>query len=299
MIRHSSSGKTLRGLNIGILLCDRSNPFWVENARKYEELASSFGFHGDMVFPEPEGNPDSQLNEMRRMLERGYDALVINPLTATNLVPAILKASKKGIPVFDVGGKSRLESGCESPRMYVPVHTVDFYEQGRIGGEYLARLMEKNGESVAAIIGGRPGTVHSDKRCQGAEEAIKGHGKSVVVKSAYFERERAREIVCTLLEEQAELGAFFCANDMMALGAADVCSLRGVCASIVGVDGIPEAIDAVRHGIISGTVAFSPRSVACCAAMAMAAFFDGKPCRHPDGIGSFLVSGDNIGSCGL
>lgn len=289
----------MQGLNIGILLCHRSNPFWIENARKYEELASSLCFQGDMVFPEPEGDPDSQLDEMLKMIEIGYDALIINPLTATNLVPGILDASKKEIPVFDIGGKSSFENGCEFPGMYFPVHTVDFFEQGRIGGEYLASLMEKNGGSIAAIIGGIPGTVHSEKRCRGAVEALERHGKSFIVKAAHFEREMAGKVTCTLLEEHAEVDAFFCANDMMALGVADVCSLRGVNASIVGVDGIPAAVDAIRHGSISGTVAFSPSSVACYAVKVMAAFFEGKPCQHSDSIESFLVNANNIDSCGL
>lgn len=289
----------MQGLNIGILLCHRSNPFWIENARKYEELASSSGFHGDMVFPEPEGDPNSQLDEMLKMIEIGYDALVINPLTATNLVPGILDAAKREIPVFDIGGKSSFESGCDLSGMYFPVHTVDFFEQGRIGGEYLASLMESNGGSVAAIIGGILGTVHSEKRCRGAVEALKKHGRSVVFKSASFEREMARQVTCILLEEHAEINAFFCANDMMALGVADVCSSRGVNASIVGVDGIPEAIDAIRHGFISGTVAFSPGSVACYAVKVMAAFFEGKSCQHSDSIESFLVNANNIDSCGL
>lgn len=288
----------MRGLHIGIILCHQSNPFWMENAKKYKELASSLGFRGDLVFPEPEGDPDSQLDEMQKMIELGYDALVINPVTATNLVPAILDASKKGIPVFDVGGKSSIEKGWDLSGMYVPVHTVDFFEQGRIGGEYLACLMEKNGKSLAAIIGGIPGTVHSEKRCQGAEKALERRGKAVVLKAAYFERETARKVTRTLLDEHGEMDAFFCANDMMALGVADVCSQQGVHASIVGVDGIPEAIDAVRNGSISGTVTFSPSSVACYVVEVMASFFDGKPCQHPEGIESSLVNADNIHSYG-
>jgi len=291
--------KSLLGLDIGILLCGGSNPFWVENARGYEELASSFGFRGDIVFPEPEGDPDSQRDYMFEMIGHGYDALIVNPLTMNNLVPAVSEASKRGIPVFDVGAKCHIGDGDVVPQKYVPVRTVDFYEQGKKGGEYLADLMDMTGESLAAVIEGRPGTVHSGERCRGAREALERHGKSVVVRAAYFEREKAVEAASLLLKEYTDLRTFFCANDMMALGVADICSLHGVRASIVGVDGIPDALDAIRGGTIDGSVSFSPTAVAHCVVNAMAAFFAYEESLCTERVDSFLVTKDNVDNYGL
>jgi ribose transport system substrate-binding protein len=56
------------------------------------------------------------------------------------------------------------------------------------------------------------------------------------------------------------LSGFFAANDLMALGIADSVGAAGKTGKvrIIGLDGIPEALDAIRTGSISGTASQYP-----------------------------------------
>jgi ABC-type sugar transport system substrate-binding protein len=46
------------------------------------------------------------------MIEGGFDALVVNPLDETNVVPEILRAADQGVGVFDDGTKGNCPSAA-------------------------------------------------------------------------------------------------------------------------------------------------------------------------------------------
>lgn len=67
-----------------------------------------------------------------------------------------------------------------------------------------------------------------------------------------------------MLEEESEIKAFFCANDVMALGVVDAIHQIGRMNEImvVGIDLIKEAVESIEQGRLEASVAFSTASVA-------------------------------------
>lgn len=273
-------------IKAGILLGDSSNPFWDAMQREYEALASRLGFAVECVHAHPDKDPQAQCHTLRQMLGRGYDALVINPLGQHNLVPAILEAAEKRIPVIDVGGKTDEAAVASAGDMFVPVLTVDFWEQGRMAGRYLAQRLnlprsrdnsaDGAGTRSVVMVQGRSTSKQSLGRVGGASETLSQEPGIAVVEtiSADFDRQRARELAAGLLARTPAVDAFFCANDLMALGVAEaVASWRETSGRtedaqaapsplVVGVDGTAEGLQAVAEGRLSATVAFSPARVA-------------------------------------
>ena len=128
---------------------------------------------------------------------------------------------------------------------------------------------------TVAVIEGRPESKQSIGRSGGAAEVLAAFPRIEIVARvpAHFDRERARAVAGEILREHPSVGAFFCANDLMALGVAEAVeaaasTTAGSSASpvrrplIVGVDGTDEAKAAVASGSIDATVAFSPADVA-------------------------------------
>jgi len=75
-----------------------------------------------------------------------------------------------------------------------------------------------------------------------------------------YDRTTAEAAAERILFAHPRLSGFFAVNDEMALGVADAVGSAGKSGAvkIIGVDGIPEALDAVRLGSISATVSQYP-----------------------------------------
>jgi ABC-type sugar transport system substrate-binding protein len=226
-------------------------------------------------------------------------------------VPGILAAAAAGLPVFDVGGKTDADAVAAAGPLYVPVPTVDFWEQGRMAGRYLVDRLRARSAAVGcgepartvAIIEGRPGSKQSIGRSGGAAEtlAVSTWIEIVARVPAYFDRERARTVAEVILRDHPGIDAIFCANDLMALGVVEAVDAAGGVAPvlpaaarsgaaavvagssasiarrplIVGVDGTEEAKAAVTLGAMDATVAFSPADVAAVILGAVRAVLDG------------------------
>ena len=293
---------------VAVLLGDKSNPFWTGMAREYESLAPEVGMSIDCFWADPEKDRQAQLEKLFSILEGPvdvskdpFDAVVINPIGNKNLVPGIMKAAALGVPILDVGAKTDQESvRVIAGKTYHPVRTVDFFAQGLMAGNYIGRRLTIAGKSSAAIIEGRPDSAQSVGRSAGAARALAGFPgiRLVCREQADFDRSKARVVARRILEGALDLKAFFCANDVMALGAADaVRSLSGTREiAIVGVDLTPESRDAIKQGFMTATVAFSPASVARVVLDAVARVMAGKEVEKGYTVESTLVTAENIDS---
>jgi ABC-type sugar transport system substrate-binding protein len=249
-------------------MADPENAFWTDMEVCYRRLAPAMGVSLTVVWPEPGQDPGAQLEGLLRMIREPLDLLVVNPLEPGNLVPGIIEAARKEIPVLDVGAKSDPERLHEAGTCYVPLRTVDFEEQGRLGGGFLVQALGTSPEAPATVVilAGRKEAAQSRGRCRGAEQAFSVHPDAfrLLRESGSFDRSQGREAAARILTVRPDVKGFFCANDLMALGVADACGGLPLerRPRIVGVDGIPEAVEAVQRGLLSATVAFSREEVA-------------------------------------
>ncbi len=255
-------------IRMGVLMADPENPFWTEMESCYERLASSMGVETSIVWPKTGRDLDHQLEILRGMLNGAFDLVVINPLSPENLVPGILEAAMQKLPVLDVGAKTDMEMVRKAGDLYIPLRTVDFQEQGRLAGGFLAREIEASGQEPAGVVimAGREDAAQSKGRCEGAVGALLSRDKAFELIRAQggFERKQGEEAAKRIVSRRRDVQGFFCANDLMALGVADALETTpgSSRALVVGVDGIPEAIEAVKNGRMAATVAFRREDVA-------------------------------------
>jgi ABC-type sugar transport system substrate-binding protein len=251
---------------IGVLMGEKSNPFWSEMKHYFEVFAPQKGIEIQFYWPLPIGDTRAQMQLFRHILALGFDLIIINPLNRNNLVPRIIQACRQKIPVLDVGAKTDPDLVSKAKPYYFPVHTVDFYRQGGMGARHIIKKIRSFKSKKVVILEGREDAAQSRGRSQGAADAFAEEKSIQVIKRepADFERLKAKKIAIRILSETPGVSAFFCANDLMALGVAD--ALRGLKDKrkviIVGVDLIPEARKAIQSGRMEASVAFSTASVA-------------------------------------
>lgn len=288
----------MKNKKIGVLLGEKSNPFWTEMGKHYQALASEKGFEIECFWPFEKMDEEAQLKRLEEMIKLDFDILVVNPLSDQNLVPGIIQATQKEIYVIDVGEKTNQERIKETIPYYVPLKTVDFYYQGVLGAKYIVEMLQQEGPHKVVIIEGRKEAMQSIKRSQGAVDTFSKYPSIQLIgrESADFDRMKAKFVAKKIFREEPEISAFFCVNDLMALGAAEV--VRSLRRSdeviIVGVDFIQESKEAIQKGILNASVAFSTESVARVVLESALNVIKGEKISNTFQVGSKVIDKNNI-----
>src|SRR5919204_3292726 len=140
---------------------------------KAESLVS--GKVSKVVVANRNGGPTEQIADLRSLISQGVDAIVVNPSDREKLNPVIKQAKDKGIVVVAV------DQAVSAPEAYVA--TNDQVAYGRLGGEWLAKAL--NGQGNVVEMRGIAGVPADDDRHKGFTEAIGKYPGIKVVKEVF------------------------------------------------------------------------------------------------------------------
>ena len=198
-----------------------------------------------------EQDVNKQIEIVNQMIARRVDAIVIAPADSKALIAVCRKAMEKGIVVVNIDNKFDAETlKLEGAR--IPFVGPDNRKGARLAGDHLAKRLTK-GDKVA-IVEGRPGAFNAIQRKLGFEDAMKAAGMKIATsQSAYWETDRAYKLVSQIhIKFGADLKAVLCANDSMALGAANALKGKGVL--VAGFDNISAVQELIKAGRVVCTV---------------------------------------------
>jgi ABC-type sugar transport system substrate-binding protein len=243
-------------VRMGVVLNSLDNPFWVAIFEGVRAEARRLDVQASIRAPATNSDPAGQAADVRALVARRNDCYAVAPISATNLVAALRGVSR---PVVNVNSPiDRTAAQRAGVRISIYIGTDDF-AAGRLAGARMASLLQGAGD--IALVGGRVGSILAPLRLGGFERGIRGTRLRVVERvNADYERTKAQIAAEQILEGHPRLDGFFAANDLMALGVADAVRAAGKAddVAIIGLDGIPEALDAVRAGSMSATVSQYP-----------------------------------------
>lgn len=243
------------GQTIGLSLSDVANPFFASLQQGAQKAADLFGVRLIVV---DAGNDDAkQLLDLQAFFETPVDAIIVNPTNADTVSPAVEIASSMGIVMITVDRKA-------APEDLVLSHIAsDNVAGGRIAGEYLAAQRGQSGTILE--MEGLPGTSAAHDRGAGFNEVINQYSNlSISTREVGdFSREKAKDVMQRLLQQGLEVDAVFAHNDAMILGVIDAYqeTQTEMPPILVGFDAVPEALEAVRQGQLSATVAQKPEAM--------------------------------------
>lgn len=258
------SSSVLASADYAVILKTLSNPFWVEMKQGIEDEAKKLNVTVDVFASPSEGDYQSQLQLFEDLINRHYKGIAFAPLSAVNLVVPVARAYKKGIFLVNLDEKidmSNLQKAGGNIEGFV---TTDNVAVGAKGADFIIQKLAEQGGKVA-IIEGKAGNASGEARRAGSTQAFKAAKNIQLVASqpADWDRIKALDVATNILQRHPDLKAFYCANDTMALGAAQAVANAGKMGvtMVVGTDGIPEAKEMVKNGQLTATVAQDPAAI--------------------------------------
>jgi ribose transport system substrate-binding protein len=247
---------------VALVLKTLNNPFFIEMETGAREAADSLGVELLVQAPEREIDVEKQMQIVENLIQRHVDALAFAPSGSREIVPAVVKANRAGIPVIVIDTRVDEDALAAAGGRVATFIGSDNVEGGRIAGEFLARALKGRGR--VAILEGIPGHETGDSRLRGFREVVAQHPGLEIVASqtANWERDQGFNVTQNLLQSHPEIQAVFAASDLMALGAVEALAAAGrKDVIVVGFDALDEARAAIREGAMDATVAQHPREM--------------------------------------
>jgi ribose transport system substrate-binding protein len=261
-------------VKIGFVLKALDNPFFVAMYAGASNEATRLHVRLTVRSVTSSDDLTGEAAQLRALVAQGADCYVVDPSTATNLVSALRGVRR---PVVNVDSPIDPAAAKHAGvRIQTYIGTDDF-AAGRMAGFRMASVLGGTGD--VALIGGQAGSVNSVLRLSGFEAGIRGSRLRVVARAnADYDRTKAQIATEQILQTHPRISGFFAANDLMALGVADAILAAGKAGQVkvIGRDGIPDALDAIRAGTIAASVSQYPyimgqMAVEACAAAARGA----------------------------
>lgn len=253
---------------IAVFTKNRTNPAYEAARFGANQIAQRFGAVTTHYVPVQPDNVTEQIALIKEAIAQRPDAAVFAPVHETEMNEAVLDFERAGIPVFSF--VTRASAG--TPVCFVG---SDDRTLARNVGRYLFENLGGRGDIV--IVEGTPASATSHERLKGFKDTLADYPGITVRASlcGQYQRDVARGVIVKAGDTLKGVDAILCANDSMALGVLDALDEwppHDKRPLLVGVNAVPEAVQAIAAGKMLATVNFD--------AMAMCAMATEAALRH-------------------
>lgn len=261
-------------------------------AAQVKELEAALKPHRNIrfVFTDAEGDPTRQALDAERLAKQGVDFLVTSPRDPRIMTPVIDRIYKSGTPVILLTRKILSNN-------YTTFIAADDREIARAAAHHLAGVL--NGKGRVVMLQGVQTASTVKARAAGFREALaESPGIKIVAApyANYLRGDAIREME-KIISRRIRFDAVYSHSDSMAVGARIAMHKAGMDAgriSIVGIDYIPEARDAIRRGEQSASFTYPTAGLQ--GAQAIVQLINGKKVSKVQYIPFTKVTRENVDS---
>lgn len=276
---------------VGVTLGDLSNPFFVVMAQGAEKEAKKIGGNDVKVTVVSSGyDLNQQTNQIENFVAADTDIIILNAADSKGIAPAVEKARQAGKVVIavDTGVDTDVDATV----------TTNNLQAGEVGCQYIADRLKGKGNVV--IVNGPPVT-SVIQRVNGCQKVLSKYpGIKILSKDQNAEgsRDGGLRVMSDLLITFPKIDAVFAINDPSGVGA-DLAASQAKRKDffIVGVDGAPEAIQAIatKDSLYAATATQDPRGMTQKAVQVGNGILHGKKPESPNIlIPVKLITRDNV-----
>ncbi|MEU7408378.1 substrate-binding domain-containing protein [Streptomyces sp. NPDC042638] len=242
----SSSTNPRMGLSLSTL----NNPFFVQIRAGAQAEAKKLGV--DLTVTDAQNDASQQANQLQNFTSSNLGAVIVNPVDSDAAGNSVKAADKAGIPVVAV------DRGVNKASVDTLVASDNV-----AGGELAAKTVAEKlgGKGGIVILQGQAGTSAARERAAGFARGLRAYpGIRVLAQQpADFDRTKGLDVMSNLLQAHPDVRGVIAANDEMALGAIKALgSKAGKSVQVVGFDGTPDGLTAVKDGTLYASVAQQP-----------------------------------------
>lgn len=272
-------------------------------------MTEDLGFRKEnIIIQDGRGDQTEQTSQIQNFIASGVDVMILN-LVQASLAPQITDMCRDaGIPVVYINREpdAAEEQRWVDEKISAAYVGADGAQSGTFQGEEITETSNKgdfNGDGKISyiMVQGDPENIDAQYRTEYSIKALTDAGLEVeelMLQRGDWEQAKGQQLVqdsLTLFGDKIEV--VFCNNDAMALGALKAIDATGrkvnedIC--LVGVDALPEAVQDVIDGKMTGTVFNDHFSQAQTAADVAVSYLKGEEVAPVNMIDYIKVTGDN------
>jgi len=233
---------------IAVIISTLNNPWFVVLAESAADRAKELGYETTIF--DSQNNSAKEAEHFDNVIAMKYNAILFNPTDADGSVLNVKRAKDAGIPTFC------MDREINSKDAAVTQLLSDNFTGCVKLGQYVVRQLNKSGNYVEIL--GLVGDNNTWNRSNGFHSVVDEFPglKMVAQQSADFDRNKAMDVMETIMQAHSDIDAVFCGNDAMAMGAYQAVLAAGKTDRIMvfGFDGARDAVNGVAQGKIAATV---------------------------------------------
>lgn len=275
--------------SIAVVVSTLNNPWFVFLAETAAAKAKALGYEAKIF--DSQNNTALESDHFDNIIVSDFDAILFNSTDANGSVANVIKAKSAGIPVFCM---DREVNSLDAPTSQI---LSDSYSGAVAIGKYFTQQLHKKGNYVELL--GLVGDNNTWARSKGFHSVVDNYSglKMVAQQSADFDRNKAMEVMESILQANPDIEAVFCGNDGMANGAYQALVAAGKAdkVKVFGFDGAEDVITSIGENKIAATGMQFPKVMAETAALFADEYIKGRrdfPKKIP--VAVELVTSKNI-----
>lgn len=265
-----------------------NNPFWSAMMGGITEQMEALGMDPSSQLVTVDANSDQATmnNYVNDLIAQEVDAIILAPMDTTAVTEALSACEAAGIPVINV------DTPVDAADKVAAIIASDNYKAGVLCAE---DMMSKLDEGAKVAVMNQPSGAACVQREQGFLDTVGDYFEIVSTTDTEGDTAKTMTAAEDVLTADADLAAFFCINDMGALGCVQACNAASrTDVLIYGVDGNPDFMGYVEDGSATASAAQQPSVIGSSAVDAAIAVLGGEEVEHDQVIDVELITGENI-----
>jgi len=254
-IASNNIGNKSEKKNIALVMKTLTNPFYIEMEKGARKAENELGINLIVKTGAKETSIEQQITIVDELILAGVDAIVIAPGSSTDLVPVLKKAQDAKIQIVNIDNRLDPAFMKKVGLMEVPFISVDNEKAAYKSAKIISDKITK--PTNVAIIEGIRSADNAEQRRKGAVRAF-GENKNIKIvasETANWKIDEAYDVTSKIFSKNPDIGAVFCANDMMALGTIQYLSeSKRQDVLVAGFDNLEEAQKAIVKGEMMVTI---------------------------------------------
>lgn len=233
---------------MAVVISTLNNPWFVVLGESAAERAKELGYDAHIF--DSQNDPAKEAEHFDNIIAMGYNAILFNPTDADGSVLNVKRAKKAGIPTFCMDREINSRDAATTQLL-----SDNFTGCVKLG-QYFVKLLNKTGNYVEIL--GLVGDNNTWNRSNGFHSVVDEFPelKMLAQQSADFDRNKAMDVMETMMQANPDIDAVFCGNDAMAMGAYQAVLAAGKAdrIKVFGFDGARDAVQGIADGKIAATV---------------------------------------------
>jgi ribose transport system substrate-binding protein len=270
---------------LAVFTKNRLNPAYAAARLAVDRVAAEAGGRAIHYVPEIPDDVGQQKALVSEALAARPDAVVFNPADDVKMQEDLARFAAAGIPV-----------ALFINRMSGPALTFVGSDDVAVGRRVALALFEGLGTKGRVVgLEGPPSAPTSRDLVKGLHETLQRYPgiELLALSVGYLQQAPAAKAMAALLKQHPSIDGVWTANDLMAFGALDALHEAGRTAKVVGINGLPAAIEHIERGTMLASADFSAFNIAAIAARAVLRHLEGQPVPREIMVPAELIDRDN------